>query len=184
MLICMTQRLGFTTEKCINLQNNIGIASMTKMRKLSPSKRDSSRKKTARAKSRSRARSRMTKRAAKTEFQYIPWHTIPLEDLNPLLQRQFVVGQDIMLARVLLKKGCIVPEHSHHNEQLTYILDGALKFWIDGKEVVVHAGEVLCIPANMPHKAEAMEDTVDLDVFNPPRADWINRTDQYLRGEK
>ena len=117
-------------------------------------------------------------------LQYIPWHTIPLEDLNPLLQRQFVVGQEIMLARVLLKKGCIVPEHSHHNEQLTYIVEGALKFYIDGKEIVVHAGEVLCIPANMPHKAEAMEDTVDLDVFTPPRADWINKTDQYLRREK
>ena len=133
----------------------------------------------------SRARRAVTKHAAaKAELQYIPWHTIPLEDLNPLLQRQFVVGQEIMMARVLLKKGCIVPEHSHHNEQLTYILDGALKFFIDGKEIVVHAGEVLCIPANMPHKAEALEDTVDLDVFNPPRADWINRTDQYLRGEK
>ena len=124
------------------------------------------------------------KSAAKVELQYIPWHTIPLEDLKPLLQRQFVVGQEIMLARVLLKKGCIVPLHSHHNEQLTYILEGALKFWIDGKEIVVHAGETLCIPSNMPHKAEAMEDTVDLDVFAPPRADWINRTDQYLRGKK
>ena len=117
-------------------------------------------------------------------LQYIPWHAIPLEDLNPLLQRQFVVGQEIMLARVLLKKGCIVPEHSHHNEQLTYILDGALKFWIDGKVIVVNAGETLCIPAHMPHKAEALEDTIDLDVFNPPRADWINKTDQYLRGKK
>lgn len=117
-------------------------------------------------------------------LQYIPWRTIPLEDLNPLLQRQFVVGQEIMAARVLLKKGCIVPEHSHHNEQLTYILDGALKFWIDGKEIVVHSGEVLCIPSNMPHKAEALEDTVDLDIFNPPRADWINKTDGYLRGKK
>jgi quercetin dioxygenase-like cupin family protein len=117
-------------------------------------------------------------------LQYIPWHTIPLEDLNPLLQRQFVVGQEIMLARVLLKKGCIVPEHSHHNEQLTYIVEGALKFYIDGKEIVVHAGEVLCIPSNMPHKAEALEDTVDLDVFAPPRADWINKTDAYLRREK
>jgi quercetin dioxygenase-like cupin family protein len=122
--------------------------------------------------------------SSKTPLQYIPWHSIPLEELNPLLQRQFVVGQEIMVARVLLKKGCIVPEHSHHNEQLTYILDGALKFWIDGREIVVHAGEVLCIPAHMPHKAEALEDTVDLDVFNPPRADWINKTDQYLRGEK
>jgi quercetin dioxygenase-like cupin family protein len=122
--------------------------------------------------------------AVSAPIQYVPWHTIALEDLNPLLQRQFVVGQEIMLARVLLKKGCIVPEHSHHNEQLTYILDGALKFWIDGKVIVVNAGEVLCIPANMPHKAEALQDTIDLDVFTPPRADWINRTDQYLRGQK
>src|SRR3984893_9598968 len=122
--------------------------------------------------------------ATKAELQYIPWHTIDLENLNPLLQRQFIVGQDIMLARVLLKKGCIVPEHSHHNEQVTYILDGALKFWIDGKEIVVNAGEVLTIPPHMPHKAEALVDTVDLDVFTPPRADWINKTDQYLRGRK
>jgi len=137
------------------------------------------------AKSHSRAQRAVTKHAAsKTALQFVPWHTIPLEELNPLLQRQFVVGQEIMLARVLLKKGCVVPEHSHHNEQLTYILNGALKFWIDGREIVVHAGEVLCIPAHMPHKAEALEDTVDLDVFNPPRADWINKTDQYLRGEK
>lgn len=158
---------------------------MGKIQKAARSKRNSSGKKNARAASHSRAQRAVTKHAvSKTELQYIPWHTIPLEDLNPLLQRQFVVGQDIMLARVLLKKGCVVPEHSHHNEQLTYILDGALKFWIDGKEIVVHSGEVLCIPANMPHKAEAMEDTVDLDVFNPPRADWINRTDQYLRGSK
>jgi quercetin dioxygenase-like cupin family protein len=120
----------------------------------------------------------------KLSLQYIPWHTIPLEDLNPLLQRQFVVGQEIMLARVLLKKGCIVPLHSHQNEQLTYIVEGALKFYIDGKKITVHAGEVLCIPSNMPHKAEALEDTVDLDVFTPPRADWINKTDQYLRGER
>ncbi len=124
-----------------------------------------------------------TQIAVMPALQYIPWHTVPLEDLNPLLQRQFVVGQGIMLARVLLKKGCIVPLHSHHNEQLTYIVEGALKFYIDGKEITVHAGEVLCIPSNMPHKAEALEDTVDLDVFTPPREDWINKTDRYLRGE-
>ena len=110
--------------------------------------------------------------------------TVDLEDLNPLLQRQFVVGRDIMVARVLMKKGCIIPLHSHYNEQFTYILEGALKFWIDGKEIVVNAGEVLTIPPHMPHKAEALVDTVDLDVFNPPRADWINKTDQYLRGGK
>jgi quercetin dioxygenase-like cupin family protein len=122
--------------------------------------------------------------ARKAKLQYIPWSTVAIEDLNPLLQRHFVVGQNIMLARVLLKKGCIVPEHSHHNEQVTYILDGALKFWIDGKEIVVNAGEVLTIPPHMPHKAEALVDTVDLDVFNPPREDWINKTDAYLRGQR
>jgi quercetin dioxygenase-like cupin family protein len=120
----------------------------------------------------------------KGELKYIPWNTVELEELNPLLRRQLVVGQDIMVARVLMKKGCIVPLHSHHNEQVTYILEGALKFWIDGKEIVVNAGEVLTIPRNMPHKAEALMDTVDLDVFNPPRADWLNKADDYLRGEK
>ena len=120
----------------------------------------------------------------KAELRYLPWSAVELEDLNPLLQRQLVVGQNIMLARVLLKKGCVVPLHSHHNEQITYILEGALKFWIDGKEIVVNAGEVLTIPPHMPHKAEALVDTVDLDVFNPPREDWISKTDKYLRGGK
>jgi mannose-6-phosphate isomerase-like protein (cupin superfamily) len=137
------------------------------------------------AASHARAKKAVTKHAPPpAALQYIPWHTVQLEDLNPLLQRQMVWGQQIMLARVLLKKGCIVPEHSHVNEQLTYIVEGALKFWIDGREIVVHAGEVLCIPSNMPHKAEAMEDTVDLDVFSPPRADWISKSDQYLRRGK
>jgi quercetin dioxygenase-like cupin family protein len=132
-----------------------------------------------------RLKSTASRRAARpAELQYIPWNSIPLEDLTPLLQRQFVVGQEIMLARVLLKKGCIVPEHSHSNEQLTYILEGALKFWIGGKEIVVRSGETLLIPSNLPHKAEALEDTVDLDVFCPPRQDWIDKTDQYLRGKK
>ena len=124
------------------------------------------------------------KSVTRMELRHVPWHTVELEDLNPLLQRQFVVGQAIMVARVLMKKGCIIPLHSHHNEQFTYILEGALKFWLDGKEIVVNAGEVLTIPPHMPHKAEAMEDTVDLDIFNPPRADWIDKSDQYLRGGK
>lgn len=122
--------------------------------------------------------------AIKGDLKHIPWNTVELENMNPLLQRQLVVGQDIMVARVLMKKGAIVPLHSHYNEQVTYILEGALKFWIDGKEIVVNAGEVLTIPRNMPHKAEALMDTVDVDVFNPPRADWINKADDYLRLEK
>jgi quercetin dioxygenase-like cupin family protein len=122
--------------------------------------------------------------ARRFALQHIPWNSIGLEDLNPLLQRQFVVGQEIMLARVLLKKGCVVPEHSHHNEQLTYVLEGALKFWIDGRVLTVKSGEVLLIPSHMLHKAEALEDTIDLDVFTPPRADWIEKTDKYLRGAR
>ena len=120
-------------------------------------------------------------KARKAELRHVPWRSVAIENLNPLLGLHFVVGQKIMLARVLLKKGCVVPEHSHSNEQVTYIPEGALKFWIDGKEIVVNSGEVLTIPPNMPHKAEALEDTVDLDVFDPPRADWMNKTNAYLR---
>ena len=115
------------------------------------------------------------------QLRHFAWSSIDVEPLNPLLGLHFVVGQNIMLARVLLRKGCIVPEHSHPNEQVTFIAEGALKFWIGGREIVVNAGEVLTIPPNMPHKAEALEDTVDFDVFDPPRADWMNKTNSYLR---
>ena len=115
------------------------------------------------------------------EPKYIAWNKVTREKMNPLIDREMVVGEKVMLARVLLKKGAHVPQHHHHNEQVTYILEGALKFWINGRVIVVNAGEVLTIPANMPHKAEALMDTVDLDIFTPPRADWINKTDRYLR---
>ena len=117
----------------------------------------------------------------KGKLTYAAWDALQVEEVNPLLSRKLVVGQDIMLARILLKKGCVVPLHSHHNEQVSYILEGTLKFWIDGKELVARAGEVLAIPPHMPHKAEALVDSVSLDVFSPPRADWINGTDRYLR---
>lgn len=122
--------------------------------------------------------------SASPQPKYIPWNKVEREHLNPLIDREMLVGTDIMLARVLMKKGAHVPLHHHHNEQVTYILEGALKFAIAGKEIVVKAGEVLCIPSNVPHEAWAMEDTVDLDVFNPPRADWLNKTDDYLRHGK
>lgn len=116
-----------------------------------------------------------------TEVKHIAWKNVEREQLNPRIAREMLVGNKIMLARVLMKKGAHVPMHQHHNEQVTYILEGALKFAIDGKEIVVHAGEVLCIPSNIPHEAWALEDTVDLDVFDPPREDWLNKTDTYLR---
>lgn len=112
------------------------------------------------------------------------WEDMPKEPLSDLLERRLVTSERMMLAHVYLKKGCIVPKHSHENEQITYILEGALHFWIgeDGsEEVVVRAGEVLVIPSNVPHKAEALEDTLDVDIFSPPRQDWIDKTDDYLR---
>lgn len=111
------------------------------------------------------------------------WADVEVEKLSSLIGRQFIVGANMMVARVLLKKGAHVPLHSHHNEQITYILDGALKFSMEGKEVTVRTGEVLCIPPHVPHEAFALEDTVDLDIFNPPRQDWIDRDDAYLRAE-
>src|SRR5208282_2213650 len=119
-----------------------------------------------------------------TVLKYTRWKEVEVERLNPLIGRQMVVGDQLMVARVLLAKGAHVPLHSHHNEQVTYILEGALKFAIDGKEIVVRAGEVLTIPSNLPHEAWAVEDTVDLDVFTPPRADWLGKTDAYLRNQK
>ncbi|MBA2707400.1 MAG: cupin domain-containing protein [Gemmatimonadaceae bacterium] len=90
----------------------------------------------------------------------------------------------MMLAHVYLKKGCIVPKHSHVNEQLTYLLEGSLRFWLgkdQNEELVLRAGEVLHIPSNLPHKAEALEDALDVDIFSPPREDWLKGTDSYLR---
>ena len=119
-----------------------------------------------------------------TEVTFYRWNDMKKEKVSDMLERRLITGDRMMLAHVYLKKGCVVPKHSHENEQLTYILEGALKFWIgeDQKhEVTVQAGEVLAIPANVPHKAEALEDTLDVDVFSPPRADWLSKSDTYLR---
>ncbi|HUQ18755.1 MAG TPA: cupin domain-containing protein [Gemmatimonadaceae bacterium] len=112
------------------------------------------------------------------------WEDMPKEEVNPLLHRRLVTGERMMLAHVYLKKGCIVPKHSHDNEQLTYILEGALHFKLgedQSEEVTVSAGEVLHIPSNLPHEAEALFDTLDVDVFSPPRQDWLDKSDSYLR---
>ena len=116
-----------------------------------------------------------------SQIQHLSFAAMPVEHLNPLIDRQYVAGERSMLARLILRKGCIVPLHSHENEQITYILEGALKFLLQEREIVVRAGEVLVIPSQVPHSAEALEDTVDLDVFCPPRADWLDGSDSYLR---
>jgi quercetin dioxygenase-like cupin family protein len=121
---------------------------------------------------------------AKGEAKLFSWKSVEVEEMNPLLRRQMIVGKDVMIARIALLRGCVVPLHHHPNEQVSCILEGALKMVVDGKEIVVRQGEVLAIPPDLPHSAEALEDCVALDVFYPPRQDWIDKTDQYLRGGK
>ncbi|MGI8508985.1 MAG: cupin domain-containing protein [Gemmatimonadaceae bacterium] len=115
------------------------------------------------------------------------WTDMPKERVTDQISRRLVTGDRMMLAHVYLDKGAIVPQHSHENEQITYILEGALRFWIgaDGsEEIVVGVGQVLHIPSNVPHKAEALEDTLDVDIFSPPRQDWLNGTDSYFHNKK
>ena len=112
------------------------------------------------------------------------WDDLPKEALKPDLHRRLITGERMMLAHVYLDRGAIVPKHEHENEQLTYIVEGALRFWLgeDESQVIdVRAGEVLHIPSNLPHKAEALEDTLDVDAFSPPRSDWLDGSDAYLR---
>ena len=112
------------------------------------------------------------------------WEDMPKEPVTELLSRRLITSERMMLAHVYLDKGSIVPQHSHENEQITYILKGALHFWIGEsgeEEVTVREGEVLVITSNVKHKAEALEDTLDVDIFSPPRQDWLDKTDDYLR---
>jgi quercetin dioxygenase-like cupin family protein len=119
------------------------------------------------------------------ELLYTRWSDVPVTQLNPLLTRQYVTGSQFMFARLELKKGCIVPRHQHPNEQITYITQGALLFVLGEEgstvEKIVREGEILVIPGNVPHSAEAIEDTVDFDIFAPPRQDWLTNDDAYLR---
>lgn len=119
------------------------------------------------------------------------WDELPIEELMPLIGRRLIYSEKMMLAHVYLKTGAIVPAHDHINEQFTYVLSGTLRFWLgehaDAPGDVytdVGAGDVLVIPSNVRHRAEALEDTLDVDVFNPPRQDWIDKTDDYLRGTR
>ncbi len=122
--------------------------------------------------------------AQQQTVKWYRWDDMPKENVTEMLDRRLITGDRMMLAHVYLKKGAIVPRHSHENEQLTYILEGVLRFWIgedESETIDVRAGEVLHIPSHVPHKAEALEDTLDVDIFSPPRQDWLEKTDDYLR---
>ncbi|MGD1049841.1 MAG: cupin domain-containing protein [Solirubrobacteraceae bacterium] len=114
----------------------------------------------------------------------IRWDEVPREAMTPLLARRFIAGERMMLSQLYLEEGAIVPKHSHENEQLTYVLEGRMRFWFGDDEsqvVEVSAGEVLAIPPWLPHRVLALERTVDIDIFCPPRQDWLDGTDSYLR---
>ena len=109
------------------------------------------------------------------------WKAIEVEKMNDLLTRQMISGENATISQLVVKRGGKVPRHSHVNEQYSWILSGVLKFIFDDGEILVGAGEILVIPPNVPHGAEAMEDTVDVDIFAPRREDWIRKEDAYLR---
>jgi len=119
------------------------------------------------------------------KVQRIKWEEMPKEKLNDRIDRRIITGEKVMLTHVYLKKGAVVPMHAHANEQITYILEGKIKFWIENEDadpIILGPGEVLTLPSNLPHSAEALEDTLDVDIFAPPREDWLNKDDDYLRG--
>ena len=123
----------------------------------------------------------MTSRESVRKFV---WDEMPKEKVTDTIDRRLVTGERMMLAHVYLKQGAVVPMHQHENEQLTYVLEGGLRFWIgseDAEPIDIISGQVLTIPSNVPHKAQALEDTLDVDVFSPPREDWLDGTDTYFQ---
>ncbi len=117
-----------------------------------------------------------------TGVRLFRWDEMPKERVTDQIHRRIVTGERMMMAQVLLDEGAVVPTHSHVHEQISHVVEGSLRFWIgaDEEEIVVNAGEVLHIPSNVPHKAEALEDMVGIDVFSPPREDWLDGTDDYF----
>jgi quercetin dioxygenase-like cupin family protein len=114
-------------------------------------------------------------------MQLLAWESVRKEILNDKLWRKVVSGENVMVAQLWLFKDCLIPLHHHESEQISLVLQGALKFELEGREVMVRAGEVLVIPSNVPHSVLAIEDTIGLDVFSPIRHDWLDGTDNYLR---
>jgi quercetin dioxygenase-like cupin family protein len=126
-------------------------------------------------------RSPHPKEALVSTLEKTSWKAIEVEKLNDMLSRQMISGDNATISQLFLKRGAVVPRHSHVNEQYSWIISGKLKFVFDDREIVVGAGEILLIPPNVPHSAIAEEDTVDMDFFAPRREDWIRKEDAYLR---
>ncbi len=105
------------------------------------------------------------------------WDEIALDKVTEMLSRKIVAGEREMLVQVYVKRGCLVPLHAHQSEQMTYVLQGALKFLVGGEEITVREGEVIHIPSGVAHQSEALEDTFELDVFSPIREEWLTETE-------
>lgn len=118
--------------------------------------------------------------------RHFRWDDMPMEEVKESLGRRVVTGERMMLAHWYMAEGTVVPLHVHDNEQIAHVLDGALQLRLgedggEAEEVIVRSGEVLHIPSGLPHSALALEDTLVTDVFCPPRQDWLDGTDSYLR---
>jgi quercetin dioxygenase-like cupin family protein len=109
------------------------------------------------------------------------WSDIPAEQINPSISRRFFTADGVTIARFELKRGGTVPRHAHPNEQVSFVMSGALVFRIGGRTTTVSAGEVLQIPAGVPHEVEVADDAIVLDVFHPVRQDWLDGTDTYFK---
>ncbi|MDR7517973.1 MAG: cupin domain-containing protein [Armatimonadota bacterium] len=116
-----------------------------------------------------------------SEVQHRVLASMPAEAVNPKMTRRMLWGERLMAALLEFKAGAVVPVHQHEHEQLTYCISGTMRFTIDGRDLVVRGGEVVLIPGHVPHGAEMLDDVVEMDVFSPPRQDWISGADAYLR---
>ena len=119
---------------------------------------------------------------SQSKAEHVCWSELPAEQLNPLFARQYVVGKEVMIARIAMKRGCLVPVHSHRHEQISHVLSGSLRFLIEGREILAGSGDLVLIPPHVPHSVDAVEDSVAVDLFAPRREDWISGDDAYLRG--
>jgi quercetin dioxygenase-like cupin family protein len=114
-------------------------------------------------------------------MQQLAWESVKKEVMNDKLWRKVVTGEKVMVAQISLAKGCFVPTHQHESEQISCLLEGTIKFELEGREIIAHAGQVLVIPSSVPHSALALEDSLAMDIFSPIRQDWLDGTDSYLR---
>jgi len=115
----------------------------------------------------------------------ITWNNVPSEEVTPQMQRKLVWGEKLMIARMQFKDGFRVPKHSHENEQITEVISGTIRFWFGEngeQEMDLHAGEMVVIPANLPHEALMIGAVEEIDHWAPPRQDWLDGTDHYLKG--